>query len=106
MNFKVFVKGGPPLYYVKFNTKANAPSLVRNSNCVKTTVKEVFELKRYLIKHGHLKIMPNCLGSVEEVPGYMCYRFQHFISKRAITRKITHKHRIRFQHFVSKRAAT
>ena len=41
-----------------------------------------------------MKKRPNCLGSVEEVPGYMCYRFQHFICKRAATRKVTHDYTI------------
>ena len=31
--------------------------------------------------------MPDCLGSVEKVVGHMCYRFQHFICKRAATGK-------------------
>ena len=38
--------------------------------------------------------MPNCLGSVEEVPGDMCYRFEHFISKRAAKGKVTHEYTI------------
>ena len=60
--------------------------LVRNSNCVKTTPKEV--LKRYLTQYGHVKIIPDFRESVEKVPGYMCYRFQHFISKGAATGKM------------------
>ena len=51
-------------------------------------------LKRYLTQYGHLKKRPNCLESVEEVPGYMCYRFQHFICKRAATGKVTHDYTI------------
>ena len=66
--------------------------LVRNSSCVKTTPKEVFGVNRYFTQYGHVKIMPDCLGSVEEVPGYVCYRFQDFISRRAATGKMTHEY--------------
>ena len=38
--------------------------------------------------------MPDCLGSVEKVPGYLCYSFQDFISKRAATGKMTHEYKI------------
>ena len=51
-------------------------------------------LKRYLAQYGHVKIMPDCPGSAEKVPGSLCYSFQHFISKRVATGKMTHGYRI------------
>ena len=51
-------------------------------------------LKRYLAQCGHVKIMPDCLGSVEKVPGCPCYSFQHFFFKRVATGKMTHQYTI------------
>ena len=51
-------------------------------------------LKRYLAQYGNVKIMPDCLVSAEKVPGCLCYSFQHFISKRVATGKMTHKYTI------------
>ena len=55
--------------------------LVKNSNCVK---------KLYSTQYGHVRIIPDCLGSAKKVTRYMCYNylfqlfvFQLFISKRA-----------------------
>ena len=41
-----------------------------------------------------MKIMPDCLGPVEKVPGYLCYSFQHFVSRTVATGKTTHKYMI------------
>ena len=92
MNLKAHVKCGPPLYSVKFNTKTNA--LVRNLNWPHRKK----SLKRYLAQYGQVKIMPDCLGSVEKVPGYLRYSFLNFISTRAATWKITHEYTINDTH--------
>ena len=44
-------------------------------------------LKLYSTQYGHVKVMPDCPGSVKKVPSYMSYKLQLFISKRALTGK-------------------
>ena len=51
-------------------------------------------LKRYLAQNGDVKIMPDCLVSAKKVPECLCYSFQHFISKRVPTGKLTHEYTI------------
>ena len=51
-------------------------------------------LELYSTQYGHVKIMPDCLGSVKKVPKYICYKIQLFTSKRAPTGKKTNEYTI------------
>ena len=66
--------------------------LIKNSNCVKTASKEVCEaiFKTILSSENNARLS----WSVEKVPGYMCYRFELFISMREATGKMTHQYKI------------
>ena len=75
VNFKAYVKGGAPIYYVKLKL------------CQGHTY--------------HVKIMWDCLGSVGKLSGYMGGRFQHFISKRPATGKMTTSIRIIKAHCIA-----
>ena len=72
------VKSQAGLSSLRVSCKRALMHLVKNSNRVKAAPQKK-SLKLYSTQYGHVKIMPDCLGSVEKVPEYICYKFQLFI---------------------------